>query len=300
MNIKDVERLTKISSQNIRFYEKAGLIHPVRNQENRYRKYEEEDIRRLKLIKMLRMLDMPVEKIRQVLDGEKQLDSSLEEQKVALEKKIQDAKYAIVMCEKLKKEDNSIEDIRVDEYLQDMDKEPKHFFNTWISDYKDVVHYEQKRSFTFTPNREITDRYDFANALYDYAREKNVELIITKEGMYPEFTMDGVEYTAERAYACSIYFPVAVVRCTRKEMLETQEEYRRGRKKWIRLARIFLPVILLTLFILFTKNSQLGNFLFSSWDGVYIVVALVVIFGVNAIWNYYLYWNRDHTYEDEK
>lgn len=42
MNIKDVEKLAKISSQNIRFYKKAGLIHLVRNQENRYWKYEDE------------------------------------------------------------------------------------------------------------------------------------------------------------------------------------------------------------------------------------------------------------------
>ena len=28
MNIKQVEKLTGISSQNIRFYEKSGLIHP--------------------------------------------------------------------------------------------------------------------------------------------------------------------------------------------------------------------------------------------------------------------------------
>lgn len=33
MNIKQVEKLTGISSQNIRFYEKSGLIHPKRNEE---------------------------------------------------------------------------------------------------------------------------------------------------------------------------------------------------------------------------------------------------------------------------
>lgn len=37
MNIKEVEKVTGISSQNIRFYEKSGLVHPVRNEENGYR-----------------------------------------------------------------------------------------------------------------------------------------------------------------------------------------------------------------------------------------------------------------------
>ena len=34
MNIKDVEKATGISKQNIRFYEKSGLLQPRRNEEN--------------------------------------------------------------------------------------------------------------------------------------------------------------------------------------------------------------------------------------------------------------------------
>lgn len=40
MNIKEVEKVTGISSQNIRFYEKSGLVHPDRNEENGYREYD--------------------------------------------------------------------------------------------------------------------------------------------------------------------------------------------------------------------------------------------------------------------
>ena len=64
MNIKEVEKVTGISSQNIRFYEKSGLVHPVRNEENGYREYDTNDIRILKLIKMFRMIDMPIEQIK--------------------------------------------------------------------------------------------------------------------------------------------------------------------------------------------------------------------------------------------
>ena len=42
MNIKEVELLTQISKQNIRFYEKKGLLHPKRNEENSYRERSEE------------------------------------------------------------------------------------------------------------------------------------------------------------------------------------------------------------------------------------------------------------------
>ena len=49
MNIKEVEKITGISSQNIRFYEKYELVQPVRNANNGYREYNAEDIRKLKI-----------------------------------------------------------------------------------------------------------------------------------------------------------------------------------------------------------------------------------------------------------
>lgn len=85
-----------------------------------------------------------------------------------------------------------------------------------------------KEFFTFTPDTEITDRYSFANALYAYAMKENKELIITKEGMYPEFVMDGITYTAERNYTRVAWIPVAVIRCTRK--YSDEKEYKHGRK----------------------------------------------------------------------
>lgn len=37
MNINELERLTGITKQNIRFYEKKELLHPARNSINNYR-----------------------------------------------------------------------------------------------------------------------------------------------------------------------------------------------------------------------------------------------------------------------
>ena len=39
MNISEVELKTGITKQNIRLYEKKGLLHPRRNKENSYREY---------------------------------------------------------------------------------------------------------------------------------------------------------------------------------------------------------------------------------------------------------------------
>ena len=57
MNINELERLTGITKQNIRFYEKKELLHPIRNSTNNYREYSEDDLTTLKTIKLLRKLD---------------------------------------------------------------------------------------------------------------------------------------------------------------------------------------------------------------------------------------------------
>lgn len=44
MRIGEVAQRTGLSISNIRFYEKKGLIGPERNEQNRYREYEEEDV----------------------------------------------------------------------------------------------------------------------------------------------------------------------------------------------------------------------------------------------------------------
>ena len=69
MNAKQAEAATGISRRNLRFYEQQGLITPERNPENDYRDYSSQDIEALKLIRTLRMLDVPLEDIKQCLQG---------------------------------------------------------------------------------------------------------------------------------------------------------------------------------------------------------------------------------------
>lgn len=48
MNIKQAESLSGISQQNIRFYEREGLLTQDRNPENDYREYDMGHIETLK------------------------------------------------------------------------------------------------------------------------------------------------------------------------------------------------------------------------------------------------------------
>ncbi len=91
-SIKEAASVTGISEQNIRYYEKQGLIQPGRNRGNAYREYSDEDINRLKLLRLFRKLDMPIMEIRRRFAGEVTLAKAVEQpiQHVHAEKDKQD------------------------------------------------------------------------------------------------------------------------------------------------------------------------------------------------------------------
>ena len=68
MRIQELERLVGIERATIRYYEKEGLITPVRS-ENGYRDYSEADVEELRRIKLLRELGVTLETIRQLQQG---------------------------------------------------------------------------------------------------------------------------------------------------------------------------------------------------------------------------------------
>lgn len=101
MTIKEVEEALGITRANVRFYEKEGLIAPKRNPLNDYRDYSREDVEALRRILYLRSLDVPIEKIRKLMQREENLCEVLRERKQELEKQSRQTQEAILLCEKL-------------------------------------------------------------------------------------------------------------------------------------------------------------------------------------------------------
>src|SRR5215211_5080547 len=61
MKIMQVSKQYGISSDTLRYYERVGLIPPVRRTENGIRDYNELDLRRVDFIKCMRNAGLPVE-----------------------------------------------------------------------------------------------------------------------------------------------------------------------------------------------------------------------------------------------
>ncbi|HGA1493662.1 TPA: MerR family transcriptional regulator [Streptococcus suis] len=82
MQVKDVEKLTGLSTKAIRLYEEKGLIEVARNPLNDYRDYSEENVRQLRLIKLLRYFEFSLAEITDILAlPEEDLQSALCEKK---------------------------------------------------------------------------------------------------------------------------------------------------------------------------------------------------------------------------
>ncbi len=198
MNTKQIEELTGITRQNIRYYERQNLLEPVRDAENAYRDYSEEDVRRLKLIKMLRMLDMPLKEIEQVLNGTVLLKEAIERQQENLAKQQKQLQAALEVCTDIRKDKS--DSIDVDGYLNRMEQMAKGggVFARIVDDYKQVAQEESSRQISFYSEQPVNTAGMLEQAIRTYAKEQHKKLQMKRPGMYPELTLDGIPYTAVR------------------------------------------------------------------------------------------------------
>ena len=200
MNINELERLTGITRQNIRFYEKKGLLHPMRNSENNYREYSQEDLITLKKIKLLRRLDVSLEDIHKILSTEVPLHTILEQHLKELQARQQKLKACIDVCKDLLETDTeSLNLDRTFEKMEQMEQNGGKFMSI-IEDYKRYSQAQRKKGFAFKPDTMVMNATEFIEALTQYADENDQSLIFIKTGMYPVFELDGIEYKAQRVF----------------------------------------------------------------------------------------------------
>ena len=241
MNIKQASEQSGVSAPNIRFYEKEGLLTPARRQGNGYRDYTAGEIRALKLLRMLRMLDVPLPAIRAVLQGEQPLQQALQAQQTVLEQQAAHLAAAMQFCADLARQRPQAETLDVDACLTRMEKPAVQgaFCSGWLQDYRKLAKAQHQKHFFVIPEGSINTPEEFTAALQAYAQQQGAELRLTREGMYPEFTMDGIPYKAYRV--SGKYRDEICCDAVHPEQLDTGLPPRR--EKLLRIARIMLPPV---------------------------------------------------------
>ena len=282
-NIKEAEQLTGISSQNIRYYEKQGLICPARNEDNSYREYSDNDIERLKLIRLFRKLGMPIEELRRLLNGEIDLRSAVEMQEKRLESQRNELNNALDFCKKI--HEAQLANFGVDRYLQQMEEDERSgsVFMQFINDYKEIVRSEAVREFSFMPDTRCDTPDEFEEALLKYAAENKARISFSRKGMSPDFFMDGIEY---HAYRTSGRYGI-VVHC---EMKHPEDYIPKGMSsKKYRLYRI-LSVAALPLLLFLISNLYLFRELDFGEPFTWLMILFIgVLFVSDLSFIYYCY-----------
>ena len=115
--------------------------------------------------------------------------------------------------------------------------QPQTFFSGWVQDYRTLAQVQHQKHFFFIPQGSINTPQEFTAALQAYAEERGMQLSLIKEGMYPEFSLDGISYKAYRnpgkyrdEVCCDAVHP---------EQLNTGLPSRRERQ--LRVLRVLLP-----------------------------------------------------------
>ncbi len=119
MTIREVEEQTGLSRSNIRFYEKEGLICPMRNERNGYREYTKEDVEAIKKIAYLRTLGISVDVIRKLIRREAALQDVIRQQEMALDQELYRIGQAKALCSRMAaQKDLTYENLQVEAYTE--------------------------------------------------------------------------------------------------------------------------------------------------------------------------------------
>ena len=122
MTINEVSKKLDITQDTLRFYEKTGLIGPIRRDKSGYRNYQEEDLRRIEFVKCMRGAELSIDVLRTYLRLFDEGDETKEERKELLikQKKILDEKISTMQkaSERLEYKITLYNNGELDKYLE--------------------------------------------------------------------------------------------------------------------------------------------------------------------------------------
>lgn len=107
MRTKELEQELGLTKHTIRYYEKEGFIHPQKD-DNGYRTYSKEELQVLQLVKFLRNLNISIDDVKGIINGQLSFDECLKVNDVSLEHQIEGLKEVHEKVKKFKDSDMPI------------------------------------------------------------------------------------------------------------------------------------------------------------------------------------------------
>ena len=214
MKIKEVEKITGITSKNIRFYEKEGLLLPGRNAENKYREYSSEDVKRLKEIKLLRKFGMSLTDIKGIQDGSLEFAKCLQRYRAFYIEKKKEMEILIELATDIQKNEPELSTLDADFYLAKIDSAEEagakftNIARDFINKAKGVL--PLHAPLFFEPEEPIMNPFDFVKELEYYAKSKDLPITILKMGMSPSILLGDKKYRCTLEMPRMLHFPLSI------------------------------------------------------------------------------------------
>jgi DNA-binding transcriptional MerR regulator len=116
LTVKQVAKLSGVSVRALHHYDEIGLLTPARIGRNRYRYYGDEELLRLQQILLHRELDIPLERIREILD-----DPKFDQRRALIEQREKLAKEAKRYAQLVRTIDRTIARLNGDDAMRNAD-----------------------------------------------------------------------------------------------------------------------------------------------------------------------------------
>lgn len=158
--INELAKLFNVSTDIIRYYEKQGLITPIRNEENNYRYYTIEDVKKLMMIRELLGLNFSLEQIKDF-----DTNRNLETTRKMLKEELNVVNAAIVdLFEKRTSIESRLDALEKSNQLKDIEK-------------VNLIHAEERHCLMIS-NSDLPDNYvDYYLIKYMHNQKKKVDTI---------------------------------------------------------------------------------------------------------------------------
>lgn len=102
MNIKKASEISGVSADTIRYYEKIGLIHPIKRNEHGVRVFDEEDLRWIHYARSMRKAGLSIESLTAYVTMFREGDHTIEARKEILHDQIDDLADRIAVLQETK------------------------------------------------------------------------------------------------------------------------------------------------------------------------------------------------------
>ena len=174
----------------------------------------------------------------------------------------------------------------MDDLLRQMERPENitHLFSQWVEDYKQMRKAQDMVKFTLIPDEPVRTPQEFTAALRQYAQDCGMELVMLRESMNPEFTLDGVEYTAQRLYQSlrGIVVPVATIHVTAKHPQQLLPHLEQPKGRVLRAVRYsWIGVIMVGLALILALDQGWEGL--TTLEGIAQVVGIPLVVGVGLL-----------------